>query len=220
MKLPLSERPRERLVQYGAETLALTELLAILLTTGTKGKSVLELSQELLIRFGGLEGLTQASLAELMEVKGVGKAKAIQLKAALALSLRHRAAEHLAEKIGSQEAYGLVRDELIYQKHEVLISILKDVKGRLIARETVSVGTLSQVLVHPREVFYPAVRHKAASFILVHNHPSGDPSPSVADLELTRHLLRSSQVMGIGLDDHLIVGGGAFTSLRKLGYLG
>ncbi len=97
--------------------------------------------------------------------------------------------------------------------------VLKDVKGRLISYEKVSVGTLSQVLIHPREVFYPAVRHKANSLILAHNHPSGDPTPSIEDLALTRHLVRSSKVMGIHLDDHIIVGKHAFISLRDVGLL-
>ena len=97
--------------------------------------------------------------------------------------------------------------------------ILKDVKGRLIALEKVSIGTLSDVLVHPREVFFPAVRHKASSLILAHNHPSGDPTPSAADFELTKHLIRSSKVMGIHLDDHLIIGSSSFTSLRESGFL-
>jgi len=217
--LPEAERPRERLIKYGVEALSLTELLAILLTSGTRGKSVLELAQELLIRFGGLSGLLGASISELTEVKGIGRAKAIQLKAAFGIAIR-REETPLKLKMTSLEAYELVRDELAYEKQEKLVVILKDVKERLIGHETVAVGTLSEVLVHPREVFFPAVRHKAASLILVHNHPSGDPTPSKADLELTRHLMKSSDVMGIGLDDHLIVGAHSFISLRREGFLG
>lgn len=217
--LPPTERPRERLVAFGVDALSLAELLAILLTSGTKGKSVLELAQEMLIRFGGLGGLLDASIAELMEIKGIGKAKAIQLKAAFGIALR-RKEDQPKIKIDALEAYHLVRDELSFEKQEKLVVILKDVRHRLIGYETVAVGTLSEVLVHPREVFFPAVRHKAASLILVHNHPSGDPTPSKADLDLTLHLLKSSHVMGIGLDDHLIVGSHSFVSLRQQGVLG
>lgn len=217
--LPIQERPRERLLQYGVDALSLTELLAILLSTGTKGKSVLHLAQEILAKFGSVERLLEASVAELCEVKGVGKAKAIQLRAAFGIALK-------TARTGAQDklpltatlAYELVKHELVSQKQEILLVILKDIKGKLITYEKIALGTLSEVLVHPREVFYPAVRHKAHSFILVHNHPSGDPTPSEADLELTRHLLKSSQVMGIGLDDHLIIGNERFISLREAEY--
>lgn len=216
--LPTQERPRERLLRLGPEMLSLSELLAILLTTGTKEKSVLELSQELVMRFGSLQNLLNASIEELKEIKGIGKAKAIQLKAAfgIALQANHKAIDQKLP-IDASEAYELVRHDLAYQTQEILLVILKDVKGKLITIEKVSVGTLSEVLVHPREVFFPAVRHKASSLILVHNHPSGDPTPSKADIELTYHLARSSLVMGINLDDHLIIGSNSFISIRRLG---
>jgi DNA repair protein RadC len=219
--LPPQERPRERLLHVGPEALSLAELLAILLTTGTKDKSVLELAHEIVSRFGSLENLLEASIEELMEVKGIGKAKAILLKAAFGIALKSSQKIYTAaHPIEAQEAYELVRHDLAHQKQEMLMVILKDVKGRLITLEKVSIGTLSDVLVHPREIFFPAVRHKASSLILAHNHPSGDPTPSAADLELTRHLIRSSRIMGIHLDDHLIIGASSFTSLRASGYLG
>ncbi len=215
-EIPLSERPRERLQNHGVEALSLAELLAILLSTGTTGKSVIELSHELVSRFHHLEGLLEASISELMEVKGIGKAKAIQLKAAFGIALK-RSPSSSKLKITAKEAYELIKDELQDQKKEILKVILKDVKGKLIAQETVSIGTLSEVLIHPREVFYPAVRHCANSMIIAHNHPSGDPTPSKEDLTLTRHLLKSSEIMGIGLDDHLIIGASRFVSLKQLG---
>lgn len=216
--LPLHERPRERLLHHGVEALSVTELLAILLSTGTRGKSVLVLAQEILTKFGSVARLLEASISELCEVKGVGRAKAIQLQAAFGIALK-TARTGIDEKqpLTAKLAYELVAHELVSQKQEILLVILKDIKGRLITYEKISVGTLSEVLVHPREVFFPAVRHKAHSFILAHNHPSGDPTPSEADLTLTRHLLRSSQIMGINLDDHLIIGNHCFTSLRELG---
>lgn len=215
--LPATERPRERLQTMGSDALSLAELLAILLTTGTKEKSVLELAQEIVARFGSLQKLLEASLEELVEVKGIGKAKALLLQAAFGIA-RKTTSRPLGpqDQIHAREAYELVRHELACQKQEVLVVILKDVRSRLISIEKVAVGTLSDVLVHPREIFFPAVRHKASSMILAHNHPSGDPAPSGADLELTRHLVRSSRVMGIGLDDHLIIGSHSFVSLKEL----
>lgn len=218
--MPLEDRPRERLVRYGVESLSLPELLAILLSTGTKGKSVLQLAQEMVVRFGDLNGLLEASITELMEIKGIGKAKAIQLKAAFGIALRktYAAVSPLISK--PNDVFEIVREEISLQKQEFLVILLRDVKGRMIHRERVAQGTLSEVLVHPREIFYPAVRHKAHSLIIAHNHPSGDPTPSNTDLELTRLLLHSSKVMGIGLDDHLIIGKDCFVSLREKGYMG
>ncbi len=219
-EVPISERPRERLMAYGVEALSLAELLAILMSTGTKGKSVLEVAAEMIGKFGGLEGLLEASISEMMEVKGVGKAKAVQLKAAFGIALKRTASSYKQTLKTAKEAYALVKDSLSQQKQEVLVVILKDVRGRLISYETISIGTLSQVLIHPREVFYPAVRHKASSLILVHNHPSGDPSPSSTDLKLTRELMQCGAIMRIRLDDHLIVGRDSFISLKDAGFLG
>lgn len=219
-QLPPAERPRERLRSHGAESLSSIELLAILLSTGTKKTSVLDLAAKLLSHFGSLKKLICSSVEELMEVEGVGPAKAIQLKASLALAQRAFQEGTSNVSVDTQEAYELVRYELAPLKQEALYVILKDVKGKLITVEKVSIGTLSEVLVHPREVFFPAVRHKASSLILAHNHPSGDPTPSQADLEMTRHLIRSSKVMGIHLDDHLIVGATSYTSLKNAGYFG
>lgn len=217
--IPQQDRPRERLVRHGTAALSLSELLAILLVTGTKGKSVLDLAHEIMAKFGTVSKLLEASVSELCEVKGVGKAKAIQLKAAFGIALKiSEMTPPVKKALTSQEAYHLVKDDLARQSQEILVVILKDVKGRLITHEKISIGTLSEVLVHPREVFYPAVRHKASSFILAHNHPSGDPTPSVADLELTRHLLKSSRIMGIGLEDHLIIGSDRFVSLKESGF--
>jgi len=220
--LPIHERPRERLVKEGADALSLSELLAILLSTGTKGKSVLVLAQEILSHFGDLQNLLEASITELQEIKGVGKAKAIQLKAAFALALR-MAKQGSTDKLSIQsptQVFEFIKEDLSHQKQEVLMVILRDTRGRIFHRERVSLGTLSEVLVHPREVFYPAVRHKAHSLIIAHNHPSGDPTPSQADIDLTRLLLQSSRVMGIALDDHLIIGHNTFISLREKGILG
>lgn len=218
-QLPLSERPRERLRMQGADALSTVELLAILLSTGTKKRPVLELAAHLLSCYGSLEKLMQASVEELMEIEGIGPAKAIQLKAALVLAYK---ATHemrpLAPIIYSKEAFELIKQEAKELKQEAIFVVLKDIKERLISVERVGIGTLSQVLFHPREIFYPAVRHKAHSIIVAHNHPSGDATPSKMDFELTKHLIKSSQVMGIHLDDHLIVGRGSYFSFKNAGY--
>jgi len=218
--LPAKEKPRERLLHLGPEALSLSELLAIILTTGTKEKSVLQVAQELIIHFGSLTNLLQASIEELKEIKGIGTTKAIQLKAAFGIALQMKN-KQISPKIfiSSQEAYELVQHEMSHQKQEILMVILKDVKGRLISLEKVAIGTLSDLLVHPREIFFPAVRHKAHSLILVHNHPSGDPTPSQADLELTEHLVKSGRIMGIPVEDHLIIGSHSFISLKEKGLL-
>jgi DNA repair protein RadC len=217
-----SELPRERLCRDGAEALSLQELIAILLGTGIRGKPVLMLAQELLMHFGSMEGLVKASVQELKKVKGVGTAKALLLKAAFALADRLAKARQPPQPLirHAEAAYEIAKGEIGHFHKEALLVLLRDKRGRLIHREIVAIGTLSEVLVHPREVFYPAVRHGAHSFILVHNHPSGDPSPSRQDVDLTRVLLQAARVMGIALDDHLIIAKETFVSMRKQGLFG
>lgn len=215
--LPPEERPRERLVQSGAEALSSAELIAILLGSGTKSKPVLQLAHEIIARFKGLDKLAEASLNELQEIKGVGRIKAIQLKAALNLGLR-LSRQSITQKYRIEypiHAYHFIKEEMEQETREVLSVILQDTKGYVICREIVSVGNLSQTMAHPREVFYPAIRHKAASLIVVHNHPSGDPSPSKEDIEVTRSLIKAGHIIGIPVNDHLITGKGRYISLRQ-----
>jgi DNA repair protein RadC len=218
--LPEEERPRERMLRDGIDSLSLSELIAIILGSGMQGKSVLDLSQEILEHFGGLEKLLDASVAELMQIKGIGRAKAIQLKAVFGIAIKCR--KPLSSKkhqiTSAHDAYNLAQAEIAHIPKEILLVILRDVRGNLLHLEHVAVGTLSQVLVHPREVFSPAVRHNAFSIIIAHNHPSGDPTPSQADLNLTRVLIEAGSVMSIGFDDHLIVCRDRFTSLRDKGF--
>jgi DNA repair protein RadC len=220
-ELPLELRPRERLERHGVDALNLAELIAIVLGSGTQGKSVLSLSEELVVRFSSLERLIDASIVELMEIKGIGRAKAIQLQAVFCIARKYKQiAIHDKHTIAAPEhAYAIAKNEIAQEKQEVLMVILRDVRGCLIHQEAVSKGTLSEILVHPREVFYPAVRYKAHSLILAHNHPSGDPSPSEADLALTRCLLHAGRTMGIALDDHLIVCPHSYISLCERGYI-
>ncbi len=216
--LPEEERPRERLLLYGEESLSASELVAIILGSGTRGRSVVQLAKELLATFGSLERLADASIEELCCFKGLGRAKAIQLKAAVSLGKRvSRGSTVLRPAVRTaQQAYALLRNRLEGEGQERVIVLLLDTKSCLIAQEMISLGTVAQVLVHPREVFHPAIRHQAASLILAHNHPSGDPTPSPEDKLLTRQLLAASRVMSIPLNDHLIIGKGTYVSLRDL----
>jgi DNA repair protein RadC len=220
LDLPETERPRERLARQGAETLSTIELLAIIFGSGTKEVPVLKLAQELMVRFGSLQNLSQATVEELCQIRGLGQAKAIQLKAVFCLGVRAS-----KENIGSkykiehpQHAYHLIKDLVQWEKRELFLAILLDTKGFLITHEIVSIGTLSNTLVHPREVFYIAIRHKAASLIIAHNHPSGDPTPSTEDYELTKVLVEAGATIGIPIRDHLIVGQNGYVSLRQKGF--
>ena len=219
-QLPDSERPRERLISEGPESISTAELIAIILGSGMKGKSVLQLSQELIMHFGSLKNLAEATITELCQIRGLGQVKAVQLKAAFALGLR--ASKQLIPPKYRIEtplhAYHLLKDHLEAEKREVFIIILQDTKGFVINHEMISVGTLSNTLVHPREVFYPAIRHKAASIILAHNHPSGDPTPSKQDQKLTENLVNAGKMMGIPVHDHIIIGEQKFISMRENGF--
>lgn len=217
--MPEEDRPRERLLRFGAESLSTSELIAIILGSGSKSLPILQLSQSIIAKFGSLKELSEATLSEIVEIKGIGLAKALQLKAALSLGLR--ATKHSIEAKYRIEhpvhAYHLIKDELEQSQREIFLAIFQDTKGYVICREIISIGTLSQTLVHPREVFHPAIRHKAASLIVAHNHPSGDPTPSTQDIELTKKLIEIGELIGITLHDHLIVGFNRYVSLRQQG---
>lgn len=214
--LPLKERPRERLLQHGSDKLSAPELLAIILGSGTKAAPVLKLANELIAHFGTLGRLSEATIEELCQIKGIGQAKAIQLKACFQLGLRavNRDIKQKIKIDSPQQAYQLVKDDLETKEREIFMVILKDAKNYLITYQIVAIGSLSELLVHPREVFYPAIRHKAASLILAHNHPTGDPTPSQEDIAMTKTLIEAGHLMGIPIHDHLIVGFQQFISLR------
>ncbi|MDF2577161.1 MAG: radC [Chlamydiales bacterium] len=219
-EIPLNDRPRERLELYGADILSSAELLAIVLGSGTKGKSVLVLAQEILAYFGDPSKINESSIQELCQVKGLGKAKAIQIKAAINLGIRAARTENKLKVALStpSQAYAWIRDALEHRKEECFAVILQDTKGCAIRYEIISIGTLSNTLVHPREVFFPAIRHKAASIIIAHNHPSGDPTPSDNDYELTKLLINAGKTIKILVNDHLIIGHDKYVSLRQHGF--
>ncbi|MBM3833863.1 MAG: JAB domain-containing protein [Verrucomicrobia bacterium] len=224
--LPHGERPRERLVEHGAEKLRNAELIAILLRTGLKGTSAIEIADQLLHKFGTLEQLARASLEELRQTKGIGRDKAIALKSAFTL------AQRMAQEINRDAPLldnpgriaDLLREENRLYNVEHFQVVLLNTRRKLIRIERISQGTLDTLLVHPREVFKLAIAANASAIILVHNHPSGDPTPSEADIKVTRDLIRAGQLLKIEVVDHVILGHRTeersrdYVSLKELGY--
>lgn len=212
-----SERPRERLQRFGSESLTVAELIAIVLGSGTKQMPVLKLAQMMLAKFGSLQQLADATIQELCQIKGIGMAKAIQLRAVFGLGLR-LSKQNISAKYKIEHpshAYNLVKDDLLTEQRELFVVILQDVKGCSLGYHIVSIGTLTNTPVHPREVFYPAIRNKAVSIILVHNHPSGDLTPSKQDYDLTRKLIAVGEMVGIPVNDHIIISEQGYLSLRQ-----
>jgi len=219
--LPLEERPREKLRQQGAEALSNAELLALLLRTGSKNESAVQLAARLLTLSGSLRALPDLSLEEMEQICGLGSAKAVMIKAALELGQRLATTpREEAESISNpQLAARLFMEELRYKKKEHFKVLLLNTKNHVLSREEISVGSLNASIVHPREIFNAPLRKSAASIILVHNHPSGDPSPSQEDLEVTRRLADAGQILGIAVRDHIIIGDGCYFSFKEKGLL-
>ena len=212
-------RPRERLLKDGVETLSEIELLAILLRTGTRSVSAMELAAIILTGFKGLRSLIDATVEELSEIKGIGLAKAAQIKAALELGKRMAMKTNKEEPIikSPEDAVELVMEDMRYLDREYFRAMLLNTKNRVLSLETISVGTLSSSAVHPRELFKVAIKKSAAAIILIHNHPSGDPTPSREDLEVTKRLEEAGKIIGIDVLDHLIIGDNKFVSLKAKG---
>jgi len=223
---PASQRPRERLAEHGPDALSHAELIAILLRTGLKGANAVEVGGQLLQKFGTLQALARTSVDDLRSVKGIGRDKAVTLVAAFALA-RTMAKDLQRESpvLETPEAIvDLLREENRVRQVETFQVILLNTRRRLIRIQEVSQGTLDTILVHPREVFRPAIAAGAAAIILAHNHPSGDPTPSEADIKVTRDLIRAGQLLKIEVLDHIILGRATqerpkdYASLRELGY--
>ncbi|ABO51059.1 DNA replication and repair protein RadC [Desulforamulus reducens MI-1] len=220
-ELPPEMRPRERMLKEGAGSLTEIDLLAIMLRTGTSKVSVLELAAELFSHFKDLRALSQATIEELSQIKGVGPVKAVQVKAALELGRRLAAmpAETRVIIRCPEDVCGLVMEDLRDLDREHFLALLLNTKNQVLARETISIGTLNSSVVHPRELFKVAIRRSAASMILVHNHPSGDPTPSREDIVLTKRLIEAGEIIGIDVLDHIIIGDNKFTSLKSKGLI-
>ena len=221
---PEDERPREKLLKRGAAALSDAELLALVLRTGdaAAGKTAIDLGRELLERFeGNLRELAQAELNELQQIKGLGLAKAASIKAAFTLGSRFQARrlETLERFTSPAQVFDFFHHELRDNRKELFLILLLDGKNRITRKVQVSEGSLNQSIVHPREVFAPAVRESAAAVIFIHNHPSGDPAPSREDREITRRLKEAGEILGIKVLDHIIIGDGSYYSFVESGLL-
>jgi len=207
------ERPREKLAAHGARALSDAELIAILLRTGVSGANAIEVARQLLEKYGSLTGLSRCSLDELSKIKGVKFTKAVQLVAAFGLGDRLARERWVKQKIDSPElANELVGPEMRRLQKESLRVILLDTRYHLIRVEEISLGSINESIAHPRDVFRPAVISSAYAVIVLHNHPSGDPSPSQTDHSLTRRLAEAAELLQIKLLDHIIIGAPSDTS--------
>jgi DNA repair protein RadC len=221
-EMPEDERPRERLVRKGPYALSIAELLAIQLGTGHAGDHAVSVSAGLIREAGSLPALARFSLDELIAVKGVGPVKALRLLSAFELGRRLFTAreEGVQHRIHApQDVLNLLGPDMRYLLQEHFVCIFLNTKHVVIGKETLSIGTLDSTLVHPREVFKAAVRRSASSIICVHNHPSGDPTPSHDDIVITRRLIDAGKLMGIEVLDHVIIGDGRYASMKELGLI-
>ncbi|WP_054951466.1 RadC family protein [Numidum massiliense] len=219
--VPVDERPRERLMQYGATALSNAELIAILLRTGTSSQSAKHLAERILSAAGGLKGLTDSSIETLTQVKGIGPAKAVQVLAGVELGRRiSRALPEERFAIRSpQDAADLMMDELQHLQQEHFVCLFLNTKNEVLAKETVFVGSLNASIVHPREVFKRAISRVSAAIICLHNHPSGDPTPSREDRYVTKRLKQAGELIGIDVLDHIIIGEQRFYSMKDNGLM-
>jgi DNA repair protein RadC len=218
---PQDERPRERFIQNGPESLSNHELIAILLRTGTKDESVLQLSNRLLTNFEGLRLLKAATLEEMTEIKGIGQAKAIQVLAAVEIGRRIANLNYNDRYVirSPEDGANYVMNDMRFLSQEHFVCLYLNTKNQVLHKQTIFIGSLNASIVHPREVFREALKRSAASIICLHNHPSGDPAPSREDIEVTKRLVECGKMIGIDVLDHLIIGENKFVSLKEKGYL-
>jgi DNA repair protein RadC len=215
--LPLAERPRERLAEHGPTALATHELLAIILRSGTPGRPVTQVAQDLLVRFGGLSGLARAPLPELCRLRGLGLAKATELKAVfeLARRLHLEQPEERVQVCSPADVARLVQLEMAALEHEQFRIFILDTKNRVLAARKLYDGTVSSTQVRVGEVFREVVRYNGVAVVAAHNHPSGDPTPSPDDIALTEALVAAGRLLDVEVLDHIIIGHGRWTSMRE-----
>lgn len=217
----IADRPRERLIRQGAASLSNQELIAILLRTGTKEESVLVLANRILSSFDKIQDMQYATIEEMMSVKGVGQAKAVQLLAAAEIGKRmyrkHSEGRYTIRSPEDAASYLMTDMSSLSQEHFVVLFL--NVKNEVLHKQTIFIGSLNSSIVHPRDIFREAVKRSAASIIAAHNHPSGNPSPSPEDIEVTKRLVEAGSIMGIEVLDHVIIGDHQFLSLKEKGYM-
>lgn len=215
----VSERPRERLMEVGAKAVSTAELLAIIMRTGSNGENVVRLAERLLGKFRDLPGIAKATVNELTQVKGIGPAKAVEIKAAFEIGRRlMTAAPEERYKITSPEdAANLLMSEMALLEQEHLKVISLDTRNKVIDMATIYIGSLNTSVIRIGELFKKAIKDNAAAIIVAHNHPSGDPSPSPEDVQVTRQILQAGQLLNIELLDHIVIGQYRFVSMKERG---
>lgn len=219
--VPKEDRPRERLLKFGPSHLSNQEIIAILLRSGTRNESVVSLASRVLMHFEGLKLLRDATIEELTSIKGIGIAKGVLILSALELGKRmneYRPNERYVIR-SPEDGADYVMEEMRSLRQEHFVVLFLDTKNQIIHKQTIFIGSLNASIVHPREVYREAVKRSAASIICIHNHPSGDPTPSQEDIHVTRRIVESGKIIGIELLDHLIIGDRKFISLKEKGYL-
>jgi len=219
--LPKPERPHERLKQFGPEALSAQELLALIIGRGISKKSVMTIAQELLVKFGNIKAISEATIEELSQIKGIGFAKAVQIKACFELGKRQDLEPELKDFDikDPQSVIKAIRASIKDKAKEHFKLILLNTRNKIIGISTVSIGTLNTSIVHPREVFKEAIIHNAMSVVLAHNHPSGDPDPSEDDLTITRRLVEAGKILGVEVIDHIIISKNGFFSFKDKGLM-
>ena len=217
--LPADERPRERLQYYGARALSTAELLAIILRAGVEGRSAVGLGQQLLVHFSGLRGLARASIDEICRLKGIGPAKAVQIKAALELGRRLtiEAPEERPQITSPADAANLIMLDMSLLEQEELWVLLLDTKNHVLDIVRLYQGSLNSSLIRVAEVFREAIKRNCAAIIIAHNHPSGDPTPSPEDVRITHQIHQAGKLLDTELLDHLVIGHSRFVSLKERG---
>lgn len=218
---PSSERPRERFLRDGPQNLSNQELIALLLRTGTKNESVLQLAERLITHFDGLRLLKDASIEEMTTINGIGEAKAIQFLAAVEIGRRVNNLCYSDRYVirSPEDCANYCMNDMRFLTQEHFVCLYLNTKNQVLHKQTVFIGSLNASIVHPREVFKEAFRRSAASIICLHNHPSGDPTPSKEDIDVTKRLLECGKIIGIDVLDHLIIGEKKYVSLKEKGYL-
>jgi len=220
-ELPVQERPRERLAHFGAQALSNAELIALVLGTGRLGESALSVGERLLDHVGGIRELVDVQVNELRQVPGVGLAKAVAVLASIELGrrLQMSVGAELQKIASPHEAALYLMEKLRFLRKEHFVTIHLDTKHQVLGEEIVSIGSLNASIVHPREIFKTAVKRSAAAIICAHNHPSGDPTPSQEDVDVTQRLVSAGRILGVEVLDHIVIGDKRYISLRERGFM-